>query len=101
MPKYLAISALFAALAFGAVGEAGAWERNTSTTGPRGQTVTGSHSGSCANGSCSGSSTATGPQGQTVTGSRNGSCANGSCSGSSTATGPRGQSITRNRSFSR
>ncbi|WP_319497793.1 SH3 domain-containing protein [uncultured Cohaesibacter sp.] len=65
---------------------------------PAGTTV--NRSGSCANGSCSGTTTVTGPAGYSATRSLSGSCANGVCNGTRTVTGPAGYSATRSRSCS-
>lgn len=82
------------------VADAG-WSRSGSVTGPRGNTFSGSGSGSCSGGSCSASRSVTGPYGGTVSRNGSGSCSGGTCSGSRTTTGPYGGSVTRSGSFSR
>lgn len=82
------------------IAEAG-WSRKSSVTGPNGNTVSRSGSGSCSGGSCSASRTTTGPYGNSVSRSGSGSCSDGTCSGSRTTTGPNGNSVTRSGSVSR
>ncbi|WP_439817608.1 hypothetical protein [Zavarzinia sp. CC-PAN008] len=92
----LAPLALAAALAVTLqAGPAAAWERNSTTTTPRG-TWSSHGGGSCAHGTCSRHRSVTGPQGYSA--SRSGSVtrvAPGSYAYSRTTTGPRGHSVTR------
>lgn len=100
MRTIITSSALAAALAFGAIGAADAWERKSSFSGPRG-TSTFDASGSCADRSCSRSATATGAQGRTATRSGGANCADGACAGNRTTTGPGGRTATRNSTITR
>lgn len=77
------------------------WQRNGTTTGPRGGQSTFHGSGSCSGGTCSSNQRRTGPAGNSVTRSGTTTCANGSCNGSATYAGPGGNTVTRSRSSTR
>lgn len=100
MHKALVTATLSILLAAAPLGDAVAWNRTGSSSGPHGSSSV-EASGSCADRSCSRSVTHTGPAGQSATRQGSASCANGSCSGSSMATGPRGATRTRSGSVSR
>ncbi|RVT90022.1 hypothetical protein EOD42_24355 [Rhodovarius crocodyli] len=100
MTKTFALAALVLTVGLGAAGDAGAYERRASSTGPRG-TSTVDASGWCNGGSCARSITRTGPGGNSVNRSGSASCADGSCTGTSTTTGPGGQTRTRTGSVTR
>lgn len=87
-------------LAAAPLGDALAWTRTGSSSGPHGSSSV-EASGSCADRSCSRSVTRSGPAGHSATRQGSAACADGSCSGSSTATGPRGATRTRTGSVSR
>jgi len=99
---FQSVSALVLAslLALSAAGEASAFSRQGTVTGPRGTASVHAQAG-CAAGTCSRSITRTGPSGATL--SRKGvvTCTDGSCSGSRTTTGPRGNIVTRSGSIQR
>jgi hypothetical protein len=100
MTKFLALSALAAALTMSAAADANAWTRSGSATGPHGSwSVQGS--GGCADGACNRSVTRTGPYGSSMSRQGTASCANGVCTGSRQTTGPAGQTISRQGSISR
>ncbi len=100
MTKFIAISALTAALSIAAAANANAWTRSGSFTGPRGTTTYGG-SGGCSGGSCSWQGGGTGPAGGSWSRSGTGSCADGTCNTSGQGTGPRGGSYNYSGSFSR
>lgn len=97
----LATLAVAAAIVMGAATTADAYTRNSSSTGPRGNTVSSKGQGSCANGSCSSSQSVTGPKGNSASRVGGTSCSGGTCSGGATYTGPAGNQATRTRNFSR
>ena len=98
MNTAIKVSTLAAALIFGA-SAAGAWERNTTFTGPNG-TGSVNAQGSCSGGVCTSTRNRTGPYGGTTTTNRSGSCAGGVCSGTIQRTGPYGGTTTIQRNGS-
>lgn len=78
-----------------------AWERNGSTTGANGRTVSSQASGSCANGTCSKQQSVTGPNGQTATRNRAVTCSGGTCNTNATVKGPYGGGWQRHSTISR
>lgn len=80
---------------------ASAWERNGSTTGSGGRSVSSHTTGGCSGGSCNRTSTYTGPNGGTATRQHGVTCANGVCSSSTTVRGAYGGGWTRNSNISR
>ncbi len=100
MNRFIALSALAAALIIGTAADANAWTRAGSASGPRG-TSSVQATGSCANGTCSRSITRTGPYGNSVTRQGTVSCAGGVCTGSRQTTGPNGQTIYRQGTVTR
>jgi len=81
--------------------EASAWQRNGTTTGSGGRSVSSQTTGNCSGGSCSRTSTYSGPNGGTATRQHGVTCANGVCSSSSTVKGANGGGWTRNSNISR
>lgn len=67
-----------------------AWERNGSTTGAYGRTVTSHATGGCSNGTCSKQQTFTGPNGQSATRNRTVTCSGGTCNTNATVSTPNG-----------
>lgn len=102
MNSRLQVSVIAGVLALATIGEASAFERNGSVTGPRG-TSSVHVQGGCSGSSCSRNVTRTGPYGGTVTRSGAVSCSpeSSSCSGSRTTTGPYGGTVTRQGTISR
>jgi hypothetical protein len=94
----IASLALASILVLGAVADASAYTRSSSTTGPRGNTVGSTGTGSCTGGACVSNQTVTGPRGQSGTRSGTTTCADGKCQGGATYTGPGGNTVKRNRS---
>lgn len=94
----IASLALASMLVLGAVADASAYTRSSTTTGPRGNTVGSVGTGACYGGACVSNKTVTGPRGYTATRSGNTTCADGKCQGGATYTGPGGNTIKRNRS---
>lgn len=87
----LIISTLVALpLVAAASANAGAWERNGSTTGAYGRTFSSHASGSFSNGTCSKQQTVTGPNGQSATRNRTVTCSGGTCNTNATVNGPNG-----------
>jgi len=82
------------------IGDAFAFSRNGSTSGPRGNSSVSANAG-CSNGACGRSVYRVGPAGNTY--SRNGtaSCSGGSCNSNVVTTLPNGQTVTRQGSVSR
>ncbi|MBP2561324.1 hypothetical protein J2T08_002240 [Neorhizobium galegae] len=100
MTKTLAACLLASTFALLSVGQANAWTRDGSVSGPRG-TASVHANGNCASGSCSRSVTRTGPNGYSMSRNGSASCDGGTCTGSRTTTGPRGNTVTRSGSFHR
>ena len=98
MIRMIAVSTLAAAFSLAAAGEAGAWQRSGSVTGPRGTTTYGG-SGSCSGGSCSWQRGGTGPHGYSWGYSGAGTCTDRTCSYSGTGTGSRGRTYNRGGSL--
>lgn len=101
MMKQVSFSLTVLVLSLGLVGNAGAWTRNGTASGPRG-TASVNAWGSCSGLTCQRSVSRTGPEGRSV--HRNGSAScngSGSCSGSRTTTGPNGGTVVRQGSVQR
>ncbi len=98
MKKTLALATAAAALMAMTAADANAWQRKTSSTGPRGFSRSVESSGNCSGGACTYSRSVTGPLGNTRT--RSGTVADtGGGSGASwqrsgSATGPNGNTVT-------
>jgi hypothetical protein len=100
MTKTLTAGLLAGTFALLSVGQANAWTRDGSISGPRG-TASVHANGGCTGGSCSRSINRTGPDGYSMSRSGSVSCDGGYCNGSRTTTGPRGNTVTRSGSFHR
>ena len=94
------IPALAALASLASAAEAGAWERKSVFSGPRGENSF-TATGSCADRSCTREATGTGAAGRTATRSGALGCADGACSGSRRTTGPAGRTVNRNSSVTR
>lgn len=94
------IPALAALASLALAAEAGAWERKSNVSGPRGENSL-TATGSCADRSCTREATGTGAAGRTATRSGALGCADGACSGSRNTTGPAGRTVNRNSSVTR
>jgi len=101
MNKIMALTAgaFFAATAFAA--DADAWQRNSTVTGPAGNSAHVQAQGECYGGTCSRSRTITGPNGNSATLGATGSCYGGQCTVSRSRTGPAGNTVTRHGTISR
>lgn len=100
MFKTISAGLITTCVALSAAGEANAWSRYGTVSGPHG-TAKVQAQGSCAGGSCTRAITRTGPYGETVSRSGSVACSGGYCTGSRTTTGPRGNTVNRSGSFHR
>lgn len=87
MKKLLALTALAAMSTSMIAADANAWTRNRTISGPNGS-ATFSGSAGCASGTCTRQTTRTGPNGDTASRQRSVTCANGTCTGSVQGSGP-------------
>jgi len=100
MSRITTLAAIAALATATTVMDAGAWTRDSTTSGWRG-TTTSSASGNCSNGSCSRSVVRTGSYGNTASANSSAACSNGECSRDVHRTGPRGGSVDRSATISR
>ncbi len=95
----LTASAFLATTAFAA--DADAWERNSTITGPAGNSAHVEAYGSRGGGSWSRNRTITGPNGNSATLGATGSCYGGECQIERHRTGPAGNTVTRRSTIRR
>jgi hypothetical protein len=95
----LTAGAFVAATAFAA--DADAWERNSTITGPAGNSAHVEAYGSRGGGTWSRNRTITGPNGYSATLGATGSCAGGECNIERSRTGPAGNTVTRRSTIRR
>jgi len=101
MKQIMALTAgvFVAAAAFAT--DADAWERNSTITGPAGNSAHVEAYGSRGGGQWSRNRTITGPNGNTATLGATGSCAGGECTIERHRTGPAGNTVNRNTTIRR
>jgi len=101
MKQIMALTAgvFVAAAAFAT--DADAWERNSTITGPAGNSAHVEAYGSRGGGQWSRDRTITGPNGNTATLGATGSCAGGECTIERHRTGPAGNTVNRNTTIRR
>lgn len=100
MLKFTTLAALAALVTATTVADAGAWTRNTATSGWRG-TATTTASGDCYNGTCTRSVVRTGPYGNSASASSSTTCGDGACSRDAHRSGPRGATVDRSTTINR